>query len=98
MRADYEAWNPYETDGESAADIAARHGVSKNTMYTWRSRGWKLNGREGDGVVGWKPRPGGRDQPASHEDLESVIQYLTEQLVLARIRIDQLERGEVGDG
>lgn len=89
LRADYEAWNPYDTTGPSAEQIAAKHGVSKNTMYTWRSRGWRLDGREGDGRTGWKPRGG--HQPAG-EDTTALVQYLTEELVKARIRISELER------
>lgn len=89
LRVDYEAWNPYDTSGPSAEDIAAKHGISKNTMYTWRSRGWRLDGREGDGQAGWKPRG---TQAASGEDTAALIQYLTDELVKARIRIAELER------
>lgn len=88
LRADYEAWNPYDTTGPSASDIAAKHGVSKNTMYTWRARGWRLDGREGDGQSGWKPR----GQHVTPEDHSALVQYLTEELVKARIKISELER------
>lgn len=91
LRVDYEAWNPYDPDGPSASEIAARHGVSKNTMYTWRSRGWKLDGKDGQGERGWKGRSG--SAPGGQQDLSEAVAFLTEELVKARIRIQQLEEG-----
>jgi len=88
LREDYEAWNPYDPDGPTANEIAARHGVSKNTMYTWRSRGWRLDGHDGEGQQGWKGRAG----QASHDDVSEVISYLTDELVKSRIRVAELER------
>lgn len=89
MREDYEAWNPYDPEGPSAHDIAARHGVSKNTMYTWRSRGWRLDGHDGQGQQGWKPREGTVNKDDA--DLAEVVRYLTDELVKAKIRIARLE-------
>jgi transposase-like protein len=85
LRAEYESWNPYDTNGPTAEEIAARHGVSKNTMYTWRSRGWRLNGREGDGQSGWKPRGGN-----TPDETAGVIQYLTDELVKAKVENQRL--------
>lgn len=90
LRADYEAWNPYSPDAISANELAAKHGVSKNTMYMWRSRGWRLDGREGQGPQGWKDRGGPAQEPT--QDLSTAVLYLTDELVRARIRIDELER------
>jgi transposase len=93
LRDEYEAWDPFDPDGPSASDIAARHGVSKNTMYTWRSRGWRLDGREGEGEHGWQTRnPGSHRKPTQEPaELEEVVRYLTDELVKAKIRIAQLE-------
>lgn len=87
LREEYEAWNPYDPDAPTASEIAARHGVTKNTMYTWRNRNWRLDGRPGDGQKGWKPK----GDPPEHDALVELTQYLTEELVKARIRIQQLE-------
>lgn len=36
LQADYDAWNQYDPDNTTTADdIAAKHGVSKQTMYTY---------------------------------------------------------------
>lgn len=91
MRSDYEAWNPYDPDGPTAHEIAARHGVSKNTMYTWRARGWRLDGLDGQGQQGWKPRGGHMNTNSNNHDLAEVVRYLTDELVKAKIRISQLE-------
>lgn len=88
LREEYEAWNPYDPEGPSAHEIAARHGVSKNTMYTWRSRGWRLDGHDGEGERGWKGRSGSTNHDT---DLSEAVSFLTEELVKARIRILQLE-------
>lgn len=90
LRADYEAWNPYDQDAVSAEQLAERHGISKNTMYTWRSRGWRLDGREGNGEQGWKQR--GTATGANDSELAELARYLTEELVVARIEIDHLKR------
>lgn len=89
LRAEYEAWDPFDPNGPSASDIAARHGVSKNTMYTWRSRGWRLDGRDGEGDQGWQTRHGAG---AEHGDQTELVRYLLEELVKARLRIAELER------
>lgn len=91
LRADYEAWNPYDQGSISADELAAKHRVSKNTMYTWRSRGWRLDGREGAGEMGWKHR-GGDSELGDRGELSELSRYLTEELVKARIEIDQLKR------
>lgn len=82
LRAEYESWNPHDPESPSADEIAARHGVAKNTMYTWRSRGWRLEGRDGEGAAGW----GAKDADPDH----GLVRYLTEELVKARIEIQQL--------
>lgn len=56
LRAAYEAWSPFDPDSISADELARQHGISKNTMYTWRQRGWLLNGRERSGQTGWVTR------------------------------------------
>ena len=89
LRAAYEAWNPFDPDSMSADELARSHGISKNTMYTWRQRGWRLDGRERSGQTGWKARDD-RASPVDQADLEGVVRYLTEQLVQARIEIEAL--------
>lgn len=89
MREDYERWNPYAPGAESAEELAARHGVTKSTLYTWRRRGWKLGGADFQGQQGWKSRT---DLGATTDsELVPVVKYLTQQLVEARARIDELE-------
>lgn len=92
LRAEYEAWNPYDPEAPSADEIAARHGVSKNTMYTWRSRGWSLTGRDGDGSQGWKQRSGQPSVEPRADENAGAIRYLAEQLVLARIELTTQQR------
>lgn len=95
LRAEYEAWDPFDPDGPSASEIAARHGVSKNTMYTWRSRGWRLDGRDGEGDQGWQTR---HSAPLDQGDQRELVQYLMEELVKARVRIAQLEEASATAG
>lgn len=38
LRADYEAWNPHDPDSISAEELAKRHGISKQTLYSYRDR------------------------------------------------------------
>jgi transposase-like protein len=85
IRSAYEAWNPYAPDAETAEQLAERFGITKTTMYTWRRRGWNLNGRDGDGQEGWKAR--GESSPVidpavgTGGQLVDTVRYLTEQLV-----------------
>jgi hypothetical protein len=92
LREAYEAWNPYAPGAPTAEELAARFGISKNTMYIWRSRGWRLDGREGVGQLGWKDRNGATTADPQAGESDAAIRYLTEELVKARIRIEQLEQ------
>ena len=84
MREAYEAWNPYAAEAESAESLAERFNVTKSTMYTWRRRGWNLNGRDGDGQEGWKARGETSDSPQASnmaDVLAETVRYLTERVV-----------------
>lgn len=80
LRAAYESWNPHDPDSISADELAAQFGISKQTMYNMRRR-WIQEDREAR-----LQRPAGDGGTA-----EEVIRYLTDELVLARIRILELE-------
>lgn len=87
LRKAYEDWNPYAPDEtRSAADLAAEYGMSKNTMYTWRGRGWQLDGAKLE-------RGRGSKSPAE-TDLDPVVRFLTGELVEARVEIERL-RAEI---
>ena len=89
MRAAYEDWNPYAPGAPTADEIAEQFGITKSTLYTWRRRGWQLDGRDGDGRQGWKERA---DSPAHTDaDLSSVVVYLTEQLVSKTVEVEELK-------
>ena len=75
LRADYEAWNPFDKDAESVAELAARHGVSKQTLYNYRDR--------------WAAEQNGGKTPSS-SDLAATVQYLTGELVAAKTTVNTL--------
>jgi AcrR family transcriptional regulator len=74
MFADYDAWNQFDPEAESADDVAARHGVSKQTMYQHLKRRQAARSAEAQ-----------REAASSQIDLEPVVRYLTEELVRARM-------------
>jgi transposase-like protein len=78
----YKAWNPYAPDSPSADELAAQFGITKQTLYYWRRRDFKMNGREG---------MKGREK-AANNDLSDVVMALVEQLAEARVENDQLRR------
>ena len=96
IRAAYEAWNPYAPDAETAEQLAESFGITKTTMYTWRRRGWKLEGRDGDGQEGWKAR--GESSPvidpavSTGGQLVDTVRYLTEQLVVLTAENAELKK------
>ena len=80
LQAAYEGWNPADPESESAEEVAARFGVSKQTMYKLRKKGWSY---EGSGKIEDPARSGSND-------LELVVRYLTETLVAEKIRTMEL--------
>jgi AcrR family transcriptional regulator len=74
MFADYDAWNQFDPEAESADDVAARHGVSKQTMYQHLKRRQTARAAEAQ-----------REAASTQIDLEPVVRYLTEELVRARM-------------
>jgi transposase-like protein len=87
LREAYEKWNPYAPDSPSADELAEQYGISKQTMYYWRRRDWKMNGREG---------MKGREK-ASNNDLSDVVMALVEQLAQARVENEQLRQAALLD-
>lgn len=82
LRAAYEAWNPHDPDSISADELAAQFGITKQTMYNLRKE-WLLRDRnEGTRAV---------NGPDS-DDLEAVVRYLSDELIIAKITIRELER------
>ena len=75
LRADYEAWNPFDEGSESVAELAARHGISKQTLYNYRDQ-WAAG----------EPR-----RSPTSADLAATVTYLTGELVAAKTRILKLE-------
>lgn len=82
LRADYEAWNAYDPESISADELAARHGISKQTLYTYRDK-WLDEDR--------RKREASRD-PNEVGGAGDAIVFLTIELAQARARIVELER------
>jgi Zn-dependent peptidase ImmA (M78 family) len=78
LRAAYEAWNPHDLNSESAADLAKRFGISKQTLYTYRDE-WLLKDREA------------RQERTSNAGSADAIVWLTTELARAQTRIRELE-------
>ena len=82
LRAAYEAWNPHDPNSESADQLAARFGISKQTLYTYRDR-WIEEDR--------RRRQAARDAGAQTSETSEAILFLTIELAKARARIEELE-------
>lgn len=80
LRADYEAWNPHDPDSPSADELARRHGITKQTMYTMKKR-WE----QADAAAKR------REVSSSEDGLREAVVFLTQELARARARIEQLE-------
>lgn len=83
LEAAYNAWNPSDPETESADELAARFGISKQTLYNLRRNGWRYGNRK---IV----RKDAEPYPETN-DLEPVVRYLTEQLIEARAEIARLQ-------
>ncbi len=46
LKAAYDLWKPYAPDSQSAEELAAQFGISKQTLYHWRRKDWKMDGRD----------------------------------------------------
>lgn len=87
LRADYEAWNPHDPNSGSAEELAAKHGISKQTLYTYRDR-WIAEDR--------RQREQRERLHVNHQDgddrqgtAEAVV-YLAAELARAQVRIGEL--------
>lgn len=79
--ADYEAWKPYDPDNTTTADdLAARHGVSKQTMYTY------INKRKRAGA---KERTEQEFQELRQKlaEAQEAVMFLTQELIVARAEL-----------
>lgn len=81
LRAAYESWNPHDPESETAAELAARFGISKQTMYTYREQ-WLAERRQA--------RHAGA--PHNGDETQAAIRFLVEELMAARAQIAELER------
>ncbi len=83
--ADYEAWNPYDPDDPTTADdIAARHGVSKQTLYTY------VNSRKRATAAVHSEQEVAELRSRLAEAQEAVL-FLTGELMAARAAIEALK-------
>jgi hypothetical protein len=79
LRAAYEAWNPHERSAGSASDLAARFGISKQTLYTLRNEWIEQDRRAAE------------PPPPIDPAVAGVICYLTEQLLKTRQELEKAE-------
>jgi Zn-dependent peptidase ImmA (M78 family) len=78
LRAAYEAWNPHDVDSESAADLAKRFGISKQTLYTYRDE-WLA-----------KDRQDRLERTTSAGSADAIV-WLTTELAKAQAKVRELE-------
>jgi transposase-like protein len=88
LRAAYEAWNPHDPDSESAAELAKRFGISKQTLYTLRSRWLEEDRRQRERTAELAEG----DPAAGRAALEEVVRFLTAELVQAKLEIERLTK------
>lgn len=83
LRAAYEEWNPHAPNSESVDDLAARFGISKQTLYNYRDR-WLGDERR-------KREKAARDGNGTTNNMSEAIVFLTAELARARARVEALE-------
>lgn len=81
IRDAYEQWNPYAPDSPSADELAEQFEISKQTLYYWRRRDWKMTGRES---------MKGREK-ASRDNMTDVVLALVDRLNQAHAEIARLQ-------
>lgn len=94
-REEYERWDKFGADSETADELAERLGMSKASLYRLRERHWRVGVPAAARVsVPTALLEGGDGVPAatSEEGLAEVVQWLTAELIAARVRIAELER------
>lgn len=82
LKEAYDAWQPYAPDSPSADELAAQHGISKQTMYHWRRKDWKMDGRD---VMK------GREK-AGDSGMADVVAYLVGQLTALKVENAMLQQ------
>jgi transposase-like protein len=82
LRAAYEAWNPHDPASETAEQLAARFGISKQTMYNLRRKWIREDTRRRNEAV---------HAPVTDQAGDDVIRFLATELAAARQRIAELE-------
>jgi hypothetical protein len=92
IRAEYDQWDKFGADSESATELAKRLGVSKATLYRLKERHWRVDGKPGNN--GNVAATATLDVPtaASMDDLATVVRWLSSELVAARVEIAELRR------
>lgn len=80
LREAYESWNPHDPSSETAAELAARFGISKQTMYTYRDQWLDEQRKERQGNAALLEGEGAE-----------AIRFLVSELMQARARIARLE-------
>jgi hypothetical protein len=81
LREAYESWNPHDPEAETAEQLAARFGISKQTMYTLRRNWMKAELEDRDAT-----------EAENVAELHRAILFLTQELAAARARIRKLEQ------
>jgi len=99
IRAEYEQWDKFGADSESATELAKRLGVSKATLYRLKERHWRVDGRPGSNgdVAAAATLAPPLDVAAAADDLAAVVRWLSSELITARVEIAELKR-ELGRG
>lgn len=94
-REEYERWDKFGADSETADELAKRLGMSKASLYRLKERYWKVGvpaaTRVNVPTALWE---GGDDVPAAAWEggLAEVVRELVAELIAARVRIAELER------
>lgn len=81
LRDAYNSWQPYAPDSPSADELAAQFGISKQTLYHWRRKDWKIDGRD---VMK------GREK-AGDSGMADVVAHLVEQLTICKVENAMLQ-------
>lgn len=93
IRAEYEQWDKFGADSESATELARRLGVSKATLYRLKERHWRVDGKPGsNGDVAAVATLQQLGVTANDLDLAAVVRWLSSELITARVEIAELKR------
>lgn len=88
LMRDYYAWEKYNPESETAEELAARHNISKQTLYKEKRDYERKHGYDRRLQIVPPPQP---TENGSFGGLEDVVRYLTAELVSAKVKIRELE-------